>query len=135
LPEPVLGVDALARDAVLDPTHYARIATPAVVVALVGVQLLGPTAGPPASPRPDRHDGVEQRLHHAAVVHVGRGHRDRERDALPVDQEVVLATRLALVGRVRSDGGSPLFAAKLRLSRLARVQSIRAAAARRSSMS
>jgi hypothetical protein len=46
---------------------------------------------------------------HPAVVDVGRGHRNRERDALPVDEEVVLTARLALVGRVRADGGSPWY--------------------------
>jgi hypothetical protein len=57
-------------------------------------------------------------------VHIRGGHPGRERDALPVDEEVVLAPRLPLVGRVRADVAPPFFADKLRLSRLARVQSI-----------
>ena len=63
------------------------------------------------------------------------GHRDRERDPLPVDEEVVLGARFAFVRRVRADRASPFFAAKLLLSRAARVQSICSAAARRSSIS
>jgi hypothetical protein len=58
-------------------------------------------------------------------VHVGCAHRDGERDAVAVDEQVVLRSPLALVGRVRADGGSPVIAAKLRLSELARVRSIR----------
>ena len=135
MPEPVLRLDAAGCDAVLYPALHAYVAAPRVVVAFVGVELRRTAAGAPRAARAHGHHHVEQRLEHPAVVDVGRGQRDRERDAFAVNQEVVLAARLALVGRVRADRGSPFFAAKLRLSRLARVQSIRSAAARRSSMS
>jgi hypothetical protein len=133
-PEARPGLDAPARDTVLDPAPGARLAAAAVVVPFVGMQLRGPSARSAAAPGPDRRDGVEQRLEHPAVVDVRRRQRDRERDALPVDEDVVLRSRLALVGRVRADDASPFFAAKLLESRAARVQSMRPAAAKRSSM-
>jgi hypothetical protein len=58
-------------------------------------------------------------------VDVGGRHLGRERDALAVDEDVVLRAGLALVGRVAADGGAPLFAGRLLESRAARVQSIR----------
>ncbi len=132
--EPGGGLDPLPRDAVLDPALDAGVAAAAVVVALVGVELRGPAPRASAAPCADRDDRVEQRHEHAAVVDVRRRHRDGERDPLPVDEEVVLRARLALVGRVRADVRAPPFAGRLLLSRAARLQSIWSAAARRSSI-
>jgi len=64
------------------------------------VQLLGAAPRPPARLAHRRH-GIERLVQHGAVVDVGSGEQDRERDTLPVDYEVPLAARLAAVGWVR----------------------------------
>jgi hypothetical protein len=134
LSELVRGLDALPCDAVLDAAPHAGVTATAVVIPSFCVQLLQAAPGPPARFRANRDHRVQHRLQHPAVMQIGGGHRDRERDDWLVHDEVVLAPGLALVGRMCSDGGSPFFATKLRLSRLARVQSILSAAAKRSSM-
>ena len=105
--QPVLRFDPLPRDPMLDPALDAGVAAAAVVVPLIGVQLIGTTAGAPASAGPDRNYGVEQWLEHAALVHVCRRHRGSEREALAVDEEMVLAAGPPLVGRVRDDVAPP----------------------------
>jgi hypothetical protein len=129
-----LRLDAFARDAVSDAARDAFVATAAIVVALVGVQLRDPTARPPAPAGPYGHHRIEQWREQATVMDIRRGYRDGERDALAVGEEVVLRAGLPLVGRVAPDIGAPLFAGRLRLSTAPRLQSIRSAAARRSSI-
>ena len=80
-----------------------------------------------SSPGPDdRGNGVDQREQLRRVVGVGRGEADRQRDAVPVDDEVVLRSELTAVDRVRSRLLTPLFARTLTLSTLDRDQSIAA---------
>jgi hypothetical protein len=59
-------------------------------------------------------------------VGVGSRKADSERDTASIDDQVVLGTGLATVGRVRPALLAPLLARTLRLSRLARLQSIAA---------
>src|SRR5204862_4522494 len=77
----------------------------------------------------------DQRLEELAVVVVGGGVPGAQRDAMAIDQEVVLRAGLRPVGRIRPGCGPPFFARRLPESRLARLQSIRSAAPRRSSSS
>jgi hypothetical protein len=96
------------------------------------VQLLGPAARA-ATWALNRLDQLDQWLEELAVVVVGRGLPVREWRAVAVDQDVLLRARLAPIGRIRPGFGPPFFARRLALSRLARLQSIRSAAPRRSS--
>src|SRR5687767_61103 len=121
------GFDALAGDAAEDAASAEVAATPARVVRLVGVELVGPAARA-AWPRTlDRRHRLRYVLEDGAVVDVGGGEVDGQRDAVAVDQEVALRARLAPVGRVRAGIFAPLFDGMLALSRLARLQSIRSA--------
>ncbi len=105
---------------------------PRNVVGLVSVELLGPPAWPPTRAL-DRLDQLNQWLEQLAVVVVGRGLPVRQRRALPVDQDVLLRPRLPAISWIRPGFGPPFLARKLAESRLARLQSIRSAAPRRSS--
>jgi len=131
-PEFLAGLDAFPRDSIEDAPLLEVGVTAGDVVGLVGVEFLGPNAGP-ATRAPDRLDQFDQRLEQLAVVVVGRGLPGGQRRALPVDQDVLLRARLAPIGRVRPGFGPPFFARRLPESRLARLQSIRSAAPRRSS--
>ena len=110
----------------------AGAAAAAVVVGLVGVQLLRPPPRPAARLAHRRH-GVERLLEHDAVVDVGGREQDGQGDALPVDDEVTLAARLAAVGRVRSVAAPPALAGRLAASSEHRLQSISPALPSRSS--
>jgi len=94
------------------------------VVALIGVELRRTAARASGPSDAERHHSVEQRLQHAAVVHVCRDDRYGEQDAHSVEEEAARRPRLALVGRVRACDVSSFFAARRRLSRLARVEPI-----------
>ena len=63
------------------------------------MQFIGPTAGSPTF-APNRRHGVDQHLQSGGVARVRRGQADREREAAPVHQDLVLPPRLAPVGRV-----------------------------------
>ena len=69
-----------------------------VVVAAVGEQLSGPAAGPPTPPA-DRWNGIHQRQQLSDVVPVPAGQGDRERDAVGVDDQVMLGAGMATVDR------------------------------------
>ena len=102
------------------------------VVGLVGVQLLRPATW--AAPRSfDRLDQLDQRRKELAVVVVRRSLPVGQWRPVAVDQDVVLRPRLAPIGRIGTGFRPPFFARRLALSRLARLQSIRSAAPRRSS--
>jgi len=70
-----------------------------VVVALVSVQLLGPTARPARemAAAADRRVGVEQRLEHLGVVGVGGREQHVQRQPVAIDQQVVLGAGFAPV--------------------------------------
>lgn len=133
LAEPLPAVDAAAGDARRDVAAPAGAPATALVARLVGVQLVGPLPWP-ARLAADRRHGIEQRFERRAVVNIGAGQQEGERNAAPVGDEVALGAGTAAIDRVRSGGFAPLFAATLALSRQARLQSIRSAwCSRRSS--
>ena len=126
--------DAAPSDAGLDLALAASPATTPMVMSFVGMQLVGaPTRT--ATLSCNRRHGIKQRFERHAVVDVGRGQEERERDALAISDEVTLGPGLPAVGRVRSRGGAPLFAAMDALSMQARLQSIRSASRSRRSSS
>jgi hypothetical protein len=133
--ELVAGLDSSPSNATADPAPAQVLPTTRIVVALVGVQLVG--ALPPATAwTRDRLDGLDQVFEDDRVVDVGRREPDRERDALAVDQDVALRARFATIRRIRADllvGTAPPLAGMLEPSRLARDQSIWSAWPSRSS--
>ena len=101
--------------------------TPTRVGCLVAVQLGGTLAGPSRATAGtlDGWDGVHHGLQQHRVVGVGRRQAHRQRDAASVDQQVVLASGLAAVCRVRAGQAAPRLARTLNASTLARDQSMR----------
>jgi hypothetical protein len=81
-----------------------------VVVAAVGEEHVW-TASRPADDSRDRWDLVEQGQELGDVVAVAAGQRHRERDALPIGDDVMLAARSCAVDRAGSAFG-PLRAAR-----------------------
>lgn len=132
-----LGLDAWASDARRDVPSTQSVATGATGVGFVGVQLRGASAW--AAPRLldgwDRVNGVEE---DGPLVDIGGRLEADERDALPIGYQMVLGPRFAPIGGIRADrlGRRPPFlspfAGTVELSMLARLQSIRSAAPRRS---
>jgi hypothetical protein len=86
------------RDHRADPALPEQAPVHVVVVAAVGQQRVRASAGPADQPR-DCRDLVEQGQELGDIVAVAAGQRDRERDALAVDDEVVLAARPCAVDR------------------------------------
>ena len=109
-----------AGNAHLDPPARQVAAAAAMVVGLVGVNLLRPAA-PPAGRRAHRRQVVQQRLYQA-VVGVGPGHQHRQRQPAALNRQCSLDPRLA-----RSTGfaptWSPLVTRRLKESTLTRDQS------------
>ena len=80
---------------------------------------------PPRTPTRalDRRHRVHHLLQQQRVVGVGGRQADRQRDAAPIGEQVVLGARLAAVCRVRAGQAAPRLARTLNESRLARDQS------------
>ena len=132
------GIDAGAGDPRGDVAASEGVTSGATVVGLVGVQL-GRSPAWSSAWAFDRRDGVDRIEEHRPLVDVrGRLEAD-QRDAPAVAHQVVLRPWLAAVGGVRTDrlGRRPPFfsplAGTVELSMLARLQSIRSAAPKRSS--
>ena len=106
------GVDQTAGTARDDVPPSEQVPVLAGVVALVGVQLGGATAWPTGAALglAQRRDGVHQALQQGALVDVGGGREDHQRRPAALDYEMVLAARLAPIGRVRPDLSAPLIA-------------------------
>ena len=117
-----------------NPATMAGLAAPSMGVGLVGVELVRPAVWP-ACLAADRRDAVEQLLERHAVVGVGAGEDEGERNAVPIGDEMAFRAEPAATGWVRPCLVTPLFAAREALARHARPQSIRSAARRRRSSS
>lgn len=128
------GLDAAPGDAGLDPAALASSAAATIVVGFVGVQLVRPAPWS-AALAGDRHNRVKQIFERPAVVNVGCGQQESERDAAPVRDKVTLCARLAPIRRVRACRDTPFLAAIDELSRQARLQSMRSAWRKRRSNS
>src|SRR5688500_10245796 len=84
------GLDALAGDAADDaPTSEVGTAA-ATIVRFVGVELAGPRARAAGPPSLDRVDTLQDVLEDDAIVDVGGGQEDRQREAVPVHDQVAL---------------------------------------------
>lgn len=111
-----------AGDAARDAALAQAAAVFLVVVATIGDDQIGPSARSPGAAL-DRWDAVEQRLELGDVVAVGAGQHPGERDAVGVDEEVVLGARTAPVDRARARRGAPFLACTWLESAIARLQS------------
>jgi len=126
-PKPRAVGHAAAGD---DRPHAALFDQPAVlvmVIAAVGHNAVGPPAWPAGLAAYQWH-GVQQWQELGDVVAVAAGQRDRKRDAVTVDEEMVLAAWPCTVDRAWSDRLGPLFARTCEPSAAARDQSIWSAA-------
>src|SRR6185437_16146715 len=132
-PELLRRLHRLAGNPMRDLAPPTRGAALPVVVALVGVRLVGPMPWPPAPPGLQRGDRVEHRLEHHRVVDVGGAHAAGERDPVGVRNNMLLRARFAFIRRILAGAPAPLVAATLREAPTARFQSIWSPAARRSS--
>lgn len=83
------------------------------IVPLGGVQFGGATAWSAGTLADSRH-GIDQCLQELAVVPVGSGDGQGERDTVGIDEDVTLGTRLAAVGRVRPGFLAPLLPGPMR---------------------
>ena len=102
----------------------AQVAAAAIeVVALVGMELGGPFAGP-AVLLVHRMDGIDNIGQRHAVVAVGSRQDEGERDACAVNHDVAFGARLAAIGRVRARRITPLLAGTDEASTEAHDQSI-----------
>jgi hypothetical protein len=82
--------DASFGDDRSDPALSHQAAVLVVVVASVGEECVGPVSGP-ADGAGHGRDLVQQRQQTGDVVAVSAGQRHRERDALAIGEDVVLA--------------------------------------------
>lgn len=122
--ESLLGLDTSAGDARDDASGQARPPAAWEVIAFIGMNLLWPTS-PPTGLAGYRLDGVKRPLKDFRIVRVRRRNQGREGNALPVDDEVVLAAGFAAVDRIGA-GESPHFCAGITdASRAARSKASR----------
>jgi hypothetical protein len=98
--------DAAAGDARDDAALAQEPAVLVEVIAAGGEQLVGLAPRPPA-PAADRGDRVEQREQLGDVVAVPAGQRDRERDAVGADDQVVPGAGMTAVDRGRPTWSPP----------------------------
>lgn len=123
LPEVAAAFNTSPCDA-RDDGAGAQVAAAAVeVVALVGMELGWPFAGPSAL-LAHGMDGISDIGQRHAVVAVGSGQDDSERGAGAVDHDVALGARLAAIGRVRTCRVAPHLARTDEASTEVRDQSI-----------
>jgi len=132
--EPLACLDTAACDPWLDLTTAAGVTATAMVICLVGVQLVW-SASRPAQPAADGRDGIEQLLERNAVVDIGSGQQEGQRNAAAIRDQVPLGPWFTSICWVRAGRRSPLFAAMDELSTQARLQSIRSASRNRHSSS
>ena len=126
--QPLAGVDASPGDSWGNAARAQRTPQVRGVVGLAGVEFGRSFARSPRSPTrtDDGRDGIHQREQLRRIVGVGRREADGQRDAVAIHHKVVLGAGFAAVNGVRSCLLAPLFARTLKLSRLARLQSITA---------
>lgn len=114
-------LDTAPGDAGDDVAVTAFAPAALVIIRLVGVQLVRPSAWSPAWPL-ERWHCVEHRLHHHGVVAVRPGQADGERNAIAISDDVTFGARPTTIGRVRPGLLASLFAGMLALSTAARSQ-------------
>lgn len=126
------ALDAAPGDPWLDSTPAQCPTALREIVAFIGMQL-GRSPLRSADAVVDRRHRVDQLFEEAAVVDIGRGEPDGERDTPGVGDEGALAAGSAAIGRIGASLRAPLLAGTDALSTQARLQSIALARPNRSS--
>jgi len=116
-------LDALAGDPGHDAAQTTAEAQHPIVVGLVGMELVRATTRP-AARAPDGWHRIDDGSEHLPVVDIGRRYLGDKRDAVAVDEHVILRAEPAAVGRVGPGFLAPLFAGTIEVSSEARSQSI-----------
>lgn len=129
--QPFARLDAPSGDARGYAPLPERLAAAREVLALVGVQLVGALARS-AARLADRLDSIYGLLQDFRVVDVGGRVGHRKRDASPVEHNMALRARFALIRGVRAGSLAPPGAGTLAESKEARSQSIWSASPKRS---
>ncbi len=93
--ETLTVVHATPGDTGPDATDAAVLAAAPVVVALVGVQFVGPSPWPAAPSVPHQGNGIQRRRQHAAVVLVGWPDQPTRWRAAGIDRDVAFTSRPA----------------------------------------
>jgi hypothetical protein len=113
--DPAVAADAgsvfglAACDLSCDATLAELAAASVVVVAAIGADTIGSTAGSADFAAYRRHT-VDERDQLGAVVAVAARERPGERDPRRVDEEMVLGTVSGSINRARARRGAPFFA-------------------------
>ena len=121
-PQSLPALDTSARDAHLDAPGPQMAAATLDVVALVGMQLVGPPPRTPPQPR-HRRQRIDQLLEHHRVMSIRPRHAEHQRHPCAVGDKVAFAAELAPVRRVRPRELAPRGLATLAPSTHARLKS------------
>ena len=119
----IFGLDPSARNAGLDASISARTTAPRVVVPFVGVQL-GRSKPRSASGTRNGRNAIQQIFQDLGVVNVSGRQQQAQRNALSIDEKMMLRARFAFVCRVGAGLGAPFLAATVAESTATRLQSI-----------
>ncbi len=118
-------------DARLNPPLPQGLSLLRCILGLIGLEFLGPLAGP-ASGAPDRFHRIDRGFHHLAVMDMGCREGDGQRDAVLVDHPMALRARFSAIRRIRPGRFAPPGAGPVAESNEARDPSIRSASPSRS---
>lgn len=129
-PQPLAGLDALARQTGRDATNSARPPTLGIIIPFVAMQFARPSAWSSAA-APNRRDGIQRGFKHLAIIHIGCRDDDGQWEAIPFDHQMALRARFAAIRRVGSACFAPPGAGTLAESSEARDQSRRPASLKR----
>jgi nucleoid-associated protein YgaU len=110
------AVEATQREARSDPAPAQDLAAAWHAIGLIRMELGWAPAGSSSS-LPDRRHSVGQILESAAVVNVGGGEPDRERDAVNLRDDVPPRTGPTAISQVRAGALTPLLAGTYALPR------------------
>jgi len=130
--KPLATVSPASGDAMLDVPDAAFVPAAPLIIGLVGMQLVGPSAGAARPAIAQGRNGVQRGGEPLAVVLVGGADQHAKRRAVRVDDKVTLRAGPAAIGWVRPRRAAPLFAGTEALSSDALRQSIWPAPWRRS---
>lgn len=127
--ESFAALDAAPRDTWRNRTLARLFAQRLQVIRFISMQLRR-TLPRSAAPTFDRLNRIHRFEHHARVMHVGRREYHRERDALPVHDQMAFRARFAAIRWIRPGFIAPFSAGTAEESSEARDQSMRSASPR-----
>jgi hypothetical protein len=119
----VFRFDPFACNARANATFSARTTTSGIVIPFVGVQFVG-TESRPAPRTWNGRNTIQQVFQGSRVVDISSRQQTGQRNALSIDEKMVLRARFAFVRGVGARRFAPFFAATVAESTDARLQSI-----------